>query len=229
MKKRTNNFLGVGRIIIAAVVTVIGACGIKWFVKQNPQKVSSFMSGVKNIGTHNVKFTPLYMENCGHKDLLKAITNVEIEDKLQIDSFDYKDKDGVSFHFDKIDILKGAADEVSKRYRKILKDSKLVLFLYNVDEYSEHGYNYVRDVVDRIAVASEFTKRDCSFYITPVRSQNIECMNDNLASESKRKINDLLLDDNATKDREYEYTDLCNMSDKDCISDLMAKCLEKFK
>lgn len=228
MKKRTNNFLRGVRNSIIAVGAVIMTCGIaKLFVKQNPQKVSSFMSGVKNIGAHKVKFTPLYMENCMHKKLLKELTKDEIEDKLEIKDIYYKDKDGVSFYFKKIDILKGTADEVSKRYPEILKGCNLVLFLYNVDDYCQKGTNYILDVVDRIAVASELTEKSCSFYITPVTSQNK--MKEKLANESKQKIRDLLREDVATKGRKYECTCLCNMSDKDCVSSLMSKCLEKNK
>lgn len=225
MKKVIKKLRGI-KYVVGGVVTVIATLGAGLLAKQNPRKVSKFVSGVKNIGAHKVKFTPLYMENCMHKKLLKELTKDEIEDKLEIKDFYYKDKDGVSFYFEKIDILKGTADEVSN-YRHILKGCNLVLFLYNVDDYCQKGANYIQDVVDRIAVASELTNKNCSFYITPVTSQNI--MKEKLANESKQKIRDLLREDVATKGRKYECTCLCNMSDKDSVSSLMSKCLEKNK
>lgn len=150
-------------IVKAAEVTAGAAVGAYLLnnVVQNKEKWGQrLQNGAAYFLSNKIlRLAILGIEESGKTSFLRYISNIEDIEKDQNDyTFNFSDSDNHDFRVEHIYFHSEQIDNINWIYPKVVSESNLILFFFDMSKIDSE--DYLQDVVDRLAVISEY----CQLY-----------------------------------------------------------------
>lgn len=150
--------------VMKTAVTIAGTAVTAYgfnHVLQNKEKLRQCLQrgAAYFLSKKNLKLAVIGIEESGKTSFLSFLCNKEdIEKDADNWQFNFSDRDNHDFIVEHISFHKEAIEDINWIYPKVVSDSNLILFFFDMSKIGNK--NYLQDVVDRLAVISEY----CRFY-----------------------------------------------------------------
>lgn len=150
-------------VMKAAVVgcgVALGAGAINNVLQNKEKWGQRLQSGAAHFLSKKIlKLAVIGIEESGKTSFLRYISNIEDIEKDQNDyTFNFSDSDNHDFRVEHIYFHSEQIDNINWIYPKVVSDSNLILFFFDMSKIDSE--DYLQDVVDRLAVISEY----CQLY-----------------------------------------------------------------